>query len=99
MNKNVINQDTDTAVELHRALTASLVRRFSLSERAASALADEIAAEFRRECGGREIYIPAVNRDLRNRLICQEFNGRNHDELATQHGLSRSRIYEIVRTK
>ncbi|MFW5834496.1 MAG: Mor transcription activator family protein [Pseudomonadota bacterium] len=96
MTTSTLNQDTDTAVELHRAMTASLARRFGMAELAASALADVICAEFRRECGGREIYIPAANRAVRNAEIRAAFNGRNHDELAARYGLGRSTIYEIV---
>ncbi len=91
-----INHDCDTAVELHRVLTAALSRWEGMDERAASIFADKLAAEVRRETGGREIYVPAINRDLRDAQIRHEFNGQNIDEMCRRYGLSRSSIYRIA---
>jgi len=91
-----LNRDADTAVELHRILTASLTRRFGLTELAASALADEIALEVRNEVGGSEIYIPSPNRNARNQAIRAAFRGNNLDELAKQYSLSRRQVERIV---
>lgn len=94
-----LNRDADTAVELHRILTASLTRRFGLTELAASALADEIALEFRNEVGGSEIYIPSPNRRARNEAIRAEFRGNNLDDLARKYRLSRRQVERIVNDK
>lgn len=91
-----LNRDADTAVELHRILTASLTRRFGLTEAVASALADEIAVEVRNEAGGSEIYIPSPSREARNLAIRQKFRGNNLDELADEFGLSRRQVERIV---
>lgn len=50
----------------------------------------------RRRLGGRELYIPAPDRSERDATIRRDFNGGNVDELMRRHGLSRTRIYEIV---
>jgi len=91
-----LNRDADTAVELHRILTASLTRRFRLSEKAASVLADEIAIEVRNEVGGSEVYIPAPSKRARNEAIRSEFRGNNLNELAQKYGLSRRQVERIV---
>ncbi len=91
-----LNCDTDTAVELHRILTASIIRGFSLTESAAAALADQITVEMRREAGGGPIYIPGPNREARNAKIRAAFRGNNHDELAKENGLSRRQVERIV---
>lgn len=91
-----LNCDTDTAVELHRILTASITRRFGLTEVAAAALADQIALEVRQEVGGGQIYIPGPNREARNAAIRAEFRGNNLDDLAKRHNLSRRQVERIV---
>ena len=92
----IFNRDTDTAVELHRILTASLTRRFGLAEIVAAALADEIALEIRNEAGGSDIYIPAPSREARNARIRAAFRGNNYDELVSRFGISRRQIERIV---
>ena len=91
-----LNRDTDSAVELHRILTACLARRYGLVELAASALADEIVLEIRQEVGGGEIYVPCPNRSYRNREIVRAYNGTNIPELAKTYSLSERHIMRIV---
>jgi|SRR5690554_4659015 len=91
-----MNRDTDSAVELHRILTACLARRYGLVELAASALADEIVLEIRQEVGGGEIYVPCPNRSYRNREIVRAYNGTNIPELAKTYSLSERHIMRIV---
>ncbi|OEY66809.1 Mor transcription activator family protein [Marinobacter sp. X15-166B] len=91
-----LNRDTDTAVELHRILTAAIIRGFSLTESAAAALADQLAAEVRREAGGGHVYIPGPNLSVRNRAIRAAFRGNNLDELARKYSLSRRQVERIV---
>lgn len=93
---SALNCDTDTAVELHRILTASLARRFGLAEVVAAALADEITIEVRNEVGGAELYIPSPNREARNQAIRDGFKGNNLDELASRYNLSRRQVERVV---
>jgi len=90
------NNDCPSAVELHRILMACLTRKYELADMAASAMADDLALEIRREVGGAEIYIPCPNREQRNREIVREYNGRNVAELAKKHGLSERHIHRVV---
>ena len=91
-----LNHDCDTALELHQILTAAIARGFSMDEREASAMADAVAYEMRREVGGQEIYVPTASKAARDEQIRREFCGRNAEALARQHGLSRSSIYRIA---
>lgn len=91
--------DIDSGVELHRIITAGLIRRFGLSEFCASVLATEIAHEFRREVGGAPLYVPAIDKDQRNAAIRGAFKGNNYDELAHEWGLSRRQIQNIVNAR
>jgi len=93
-----LNQDTDSAVERHRILTACLTRKYKLAERAASALADDLALEIRREAGAGPIYIPGLNLGYRNREIVRKYNGKNMAELAKEYNLSERHIARIVST-
>ncbi len=86
-----LNNDADSAVELHRLLTASLTRHYGLTEMVAAALADDIASELRSE-----IYIPQPSRAARNQDIRNDFDGSNIDGLAMKYSLSRRQIERIV---
>lgn len=49
--------------------------------------------------GGRNVYFPkgdCIGLAEKNKLIVSEFNGRNYDELGCKHGLSSTRIRQIV---
>ena len=51
------------------------------------------------QIGGRHFYMPAgvvFTRQQVAQSILKDFNGRNYDELAAQHGLSAMRIRQIV---
>ena len=53
-----------------------------------------------RNYGGANIYIKVpinISLDVRNRLICSEFNGGNYKQLALKYNLSVSSVYRIVR--
>lgn len=91
-----LNNDADSAVELHRLLTASITRHYGLTEMVAAALADDIASELRKEAGGTEIYIPQPSRAARNQDIRNDFDGSNIDGLAMKYSLSRRQIERIV---
>ncbi len=88
--------DTDSAVELHSAMTDSLRRAFGLSESAASALADDVVMELRREYACTRFYVPAPSREQRNALIRRHFTGHNHHELARRYGISERQVRNIL---
>lgn len=80
-----------------------LLRQFQDDGRAdADVLAEKACLCLATVGGGRQIYLPQAHhlrKALRDRRIWHTFNGRNTDQLAVQHQLSRKQIYEIVATE
>lgn len=87
---------TDTAVELRYLLTMAIGKALSLTETAALPLADRIADNLFAMAGGREFYVPKVDRKRRNAAIREAFNGQNMEELCRRYGVSKSQLYRIV---
>lgn len=51
---------------------------------------------------GTQIYIPKLDdfeRNLRNKQICEEFNGYNYEQLAVKYGLTSTMIRIIVKDR
>ena len=90
--------DEDSAVQLLFAVTTALREGFSLEEQAAAIMAEPIVEALRRRYGCEELYIPAPDKRARNEAIKREFNGRNREEVCRKHGVSRSQLYDIVKT-
>lgn len=86
----------DNATALLYDMTDILREQFGLDEPLALALAEKVIAGCRRKWGAQEIYIPAPDKADRDAAIRREFNGRNLAEVCQRHGVSRSRVYEIV---
>ena len=91
------NRDTDSAVELHRIITSALVRRYTLPEILASAMADDLTTELRTQAGGAQLYVPQRSIQQRNAEILAAFDGTNTEALARRHHLSRRQVERIVR--
>jgi Mor family transcriptional regulator len=83
-------------VELRYLLTMAIGKAFSLSENAAMPLADRIADHLFVLAGGREFYVPRVDRKRRNAAIREAFNGQNMEEVCSRYGVSKSQLYRIV---
>lgn len=65
----------------------------------AAAVAFDLTEAIRQQFGGELLYIPkgdACARYQRNAQILRQFNGRNHADLARRHGLSVTKIYEVL---
>lgn len=90
------NRDTDSAVELHRAVTAAICGAYQVQEIAAAALADDIVTALRAQAGCQTLYIPAPNRELRDARMREEFDGRNHSALARRYGVCERRVRQIL---
>jgi Mor family transcriptional regulator len=91
------------APELLRDLfdqAAHLGRKRGLSAEDADALALELVDTMAANWGGRHINFPKgtsiklIQRDL---AIYQEFNGRNHSELAAKYGVTTVWVYAVIR--
>lgn len=69
----------------------------------AKIIGDENALKIGKEFGGENIYFPKIDSHmspvvkLRNQEIFEKFNEKSVKELAAKYGLTRSRIYKIIR--
>jgi len=81
---------------------SELVRaELGMPELQAASLANSIMRGLRQRYGGmrlgrRGLYIPAPSKAERDAAIARAFDGRNAAALMRQHGISRSRLYQIV---
>lgn len=88
--------DKISALELESEITAIVREEIGCHEPFLSTISAAITRGLRRRMGGQERYIPAEDKRARDEQIRAEFNGRNRDEVMRKHGLSKSRLYEIV---
>jgi Mor family transcriptional regulator len=86
----------DAAVALHYEIASVIGDTFSMEEALASFLADAITRGLRARLGGQDIYVPAPDKRERDEAIRREFNGRNLADVMRRHGISKSRLYQIV---
>lgn len=89
----------DDAVALQYEFTAIVREEIGMNEGFASQIAAAIVRGMRRRFRGERLYIAdldAAEREDRDTAIRAEFNGQNRDEVCQKHGISKSRLYEIV---
>lgn len=86
----------DQAIQLHRELTDIVRTEVGMRENFAADLAAAILRGLQNMHGGSELYIPAPDKTARNAAIRAEFNGTNAEAVCRAHGVSRSRLYQIV---
>lgn len=85
--------------DIEAIATQAITTYLDASADTAEQIAHEIAHQLNQNWGGSMFYVPKFNawqahkRDL---AIWQDFNGRNHTELAQKYGLSVPYIYEIL---
>ena len=65
-------------------------------EHLASELGKRIADYYCLAWGGQQVYIPK-DRHRRAAMLCREFTGNNHVELARKYGLCIQTVYRILR--
>lgn len=91
-----LGQSEDAAVQLEHEITIIVREEIGMHEGLAGVIAAAMVRGLRRRLGGQDLYIPAPDRSVRDAAIRRDFTGTNVDELMRKHGLSRTRIYEIV---
>lgn len=91
--------DDDSTVLLQYEMTTIVREEVGFTEHFASQIAEAIVRGMRRRLGPGEIYIAAPSKVERDAAIRAEYNGRNLDEVCRKHGVSRSRLYEIVKLR
>lgn len=86
----------DAAVQLVHDFSAIVREEIGMREDLAELFSEALVRGLRRRLGGRDLYVPAPDRAKRDAAIREEFTGSNLETLMRRHGLSRTRIYEIV---
>ncbi|MBB3642601.1 Mor transcription activator family protein [Variovorax atrisoli] len=89
-------QTEDAAVQLEHDIIGIVREEIGMHEQMATVFAQALVRGLRRRLGGQEIYIPAASKGERDAAIRRDFNGANIEHLMRRHGLSRTRIYEIL---
>lgn len=89
-------QREDHAALLVSEFTEDLRTGCGLGEAEASRVATELVRRLRLRHGARQIYVPAVDKRERDEAIRRAFKGTNAGELCREHGISRSRLYQIT---
>lgn len=88
-------------VEMVDVLHARYMRR-GMSDSDARAIARESVLELANHFGGRAVYLPRGDRlriALRDAEIYRRMDGRNHDMLAAEYGLTTIHIYRICKNQ
>jgi len=84
----------DLAIQLEQEFIKEGIGASDASQKAIS-----IAEKVRQHWKGQSLYIPSgatAKARKRDQQIIADFNGRNHAELAQEHGLSTMRIRQIL---
>lgn len=92
-------QDADRSVTLLYILTGALQHEMQMPEREAFRIAQGMVRWMAPQVGGDVLYCPKTldaDRATRDEAIRREFNGRNREEVCARHGISKSRLYQIV---
>jgi len=88
-----------TLADLMAVVQQQICRSQSLPKEKAYPVARDIIAALAHYMGGRQMYLPRddrLKRAFRDIQIYQAFDGRNHQALAEQHGLTTMQIYAIL---
>jgi len=86
--------------DLAEHLADKLERQGKLPAEQSADLAWDVAEYMATHWGGISVYFPKgtrMHQDRRVRKIWQEFNGKNHEELARKYNYSTQWIYKVVK--
>jgi len=107
MNTNAPHPPTDQdekkaafLFDLAEHLAALLEREGALPAEQSTDLAWDAAEYMAKHWGGISVYFPKgtrIHQERRARKIWQEFNGKNHEELARKYKYSTQWIYQVVK--
>lgn len=84
---------------LHDSIYEALMQQ-NISEPQAQAVAYLVTCGIINHFGGENLYIPrnvSGKTAKRNQQIYDEFTGDNHDQLARKYGITRQRVYAIIK--
>jgi Mor family transcriptional regulator len=91
----------DLLLDLADHVSAAIVEMLQLPKDVADHVGFEVADRIAAHWRGQHIYVPmglAPKALSRNRQIYEEFNGKNHSELARKYSVSLVWLYKIIKT-
>ena len=90
-------REESSALFLQREMQDILTSETGLKSEFAAMIADALVTGWRKRAGRQSIYIPSpTDYAMRDAAIKSEFNGTNREAVCRKHGISRTRLYEIV---
>lgn len=91
-------REESSAIFLQKEMQDILKVETGLHDEFAAMIATALVRGWRKRAGAQRIYIPApTDFETRDDAIRREFNGTNREEVCRRHGISRSRLYQIIR--
>lgn len=94
--KPVSAKEQEAAFLLQAELAEGLRTETGLLPEFANEIAGRLTRFLRLRLGTQAIYIPAPDRTERDAAIFREFDGKNAAAVMRRHGVSRSRLYQVV---
>lgn len=99
-------QVADSVLQLECDLVEIARQELGISEVEALKVAQAFVHGLRKRYGGMRmggrgasIYIPSPSKAERNKAICEEFDGTNHQEVMRRHGIQRATLYRVISAK
>lgn len=98
-------QADDAVMQLEQDFVEIAREELGMHEVPAQELASALVRGMRKRYGGMRlggrghIYVPAPSKADRDEAIRQAYNGTNGPEVMKAHGIRRSRLFQIVKTK
>lgn len=89
-------QREDDAMLLVAEFTEDLRLGCGVPEAQAGDMARKLVDRFRLRHGARRIYVPAMDKSVRDAAIRAKFNGQNAADCCREFGISRTSLYRIV---
>lgn len=97
-------QTDDAVLQLEYEIVEIAREELGMHEREAYEIAVALVRGLRKRYGGRRVgarglYIPAPSKVARDDAIRRDFNGTNTQQVMREHGISRARLYQILKPK
>lgn len=90
-------RDEDNALLLQGEIAEAITSEIGLKADMAAEWAARITGALRRRLGAQQIYIPRPSNVERDAAIYREYDGTNAGDVCARHGVSRSRMHDIVK--
>ena len=97
--KSVSSKGPELLQGLADECSSALAELFGLDKETAERAGREIAERMANQWGGQNIYVPmglTIRLSQRDQAIYDAFTGNNHNELASQFGVSMQWVYRII---